>query len=136
MVRRVFSSDAKARKLLTAVTCFGRALVGGRTVCVLVVTCIDARCTVAMFPSPSHTEARGPDLAQAEQLLRDLATISFRDTAHVKTVEYTLSALADWRPESQAGSEALAVRWVERIYAVRDLCLLEGAGALRRSAGA
>jgi hypothetical protein len=73
----------------------------------------------------------GPSLAQAEQLLQEVSGLFSIPPVHVKTdenvetdedvktVERVLTAMANWMPEEQDGSEALAVSWIERIYSVR-----------------
>jgi hypothetical protein len=63
---------------------------------------------------------QGPPLAEANRLLQNLSGISFKAIEHIAMIERTLSAMADWIPETQMPcGEDPAVLWIERIYKVR-----------------
>jgi hypothetical protein len=67
---------------------------------------------------------QGPSLAEANRLLQKLVGISFNAIEHIAMIERTLSAMADWSPETQIpGGEKLAVLWIERIYDVRTVTI-------------
>jgi hypothetical protein len=82
----------------------------------------------AMFSVPNLITSQGPSFAEADRLLKELADIPFSAEEHADKIKTTLSAMADWRPETQDGGDILAKLWIERIYKV---CVGCSSGGMR-----